>query len=87
LPLLFNFALEYAILKIETNQDGLTLNATHQILVYSDNINMLGRSIHTIKKNTDPVVVPSKGTGLEVNAENTKYITCLETSMQDKITT
>jgi len=87
LPLLFNFALEYAILKIQANQDGLILNATHQISVYADNINMLGRSIHTIKENTDPVVVPSKGTGLEVNAENTKYITCLETSMQDKITT
>jgi len=42
---------------------------------------MLGRSIHTIKKNTDTVVVPSKGTGLEVNVENIKYITCLETSM------
>jgi len=87
LPLPFNFASEYAILKIQANQDGLILNATHQILVYADNINMLGRSIHTIKKNTDPVVVPSKGTSLEVNAENTKYIARLETSMQDKITT
>jgi len=80
LPLLFNFALEYAVWKIQANQDGLILNATHQILVYADNINMLGRSIDTITKNTDTVVVPSKGTGLEVNAENTKYITCLETS-------
>jgi len=87
LPLLFNFSLEYAILKIQANQDGFILNATHQILVYADSINMLGRSIHTIKKNTDPVVAPCKETVLEVNAENTKYITCLETSMQDKITT
>jgi len=87
LPLLFNFALEYAICKIQANQDGLILNATHQILVYADNINMMSRSIHTIKKNKDTVVLPSKETGLEVNAENTKYIKCLETSMQDKITT
>jgi hypothetical protein len=81
LPLFFNFALEYAVWKIQANQDGLILNATHQILVYAYNINMLGRSIHTIKKNTDTVVVPSKGTGLEVNAENTKYFTCFATSM------
>jgi hypothetical protein len=43
---------------------------------------MLGISTHTIK-NTDTLVLPSKGTGLEVNAANIK---CLETSTQDKIT-
>jgi hypothetical protein len=79
LPLFSNFALEYAIWKTQANQDGLILNATHQILVLAD---MLDRSIHTIKKNKDTVVVPSKGAGLEVNAENTKHITCLETSKQ-----
>ena len=76
MPLLVNFALEYAIRKIQAKQDGLKLNGTHQILVYANNINMLGRSVHTIKKNTNTVVVHSKGTGLEVNADNTKYITC-----------
>jgi len=34
----------------------------------------LGRSIHTIKKNTDALVVASKETGLQVNAEKTKYM-------------
>ena len=34
----------------------------------------MDRSIHTIKKNTDALVVSSKETGLEVNADNTKYM-------------
>jgi hypothetical protein len=32
----------------------------------------LGGSIHAIKKNTNPLVVASKETGLEVNADKTK---------------
>jgi len=49
-PLFFNFALEYAIRRVQVNQCGLKLNGTHQILAYADDVNILGGSIHTLKE-------------------------------------
>jgi len=73
-PLFFNFALEYAIRRVQVNQDGLKLNGTHQLLVYADDVNMLGGSVHTIEENGEALIVASKETGLEVNADKTKYM-------------
>ena len=74
LPLLFNFALEYAIRMVEVKQDGLKLNGAHQLLAYTDDINILGGSVHTVKENAEALVVASVETGLEVNVDKTKYL-------------
>ena len=73
-PLLFNFALEYAIKRVHVNQDGLTLNGTHQLLAYADDINILGGSVHTVKENAEALIVATKEIGLEVNADKSKYM-------------
>jgi hypothetical protein len=72
--LLFNFALEYSIRRVQANQEGLKLNGTHQFLVYAHDVGILGGSIHSIKKNAENLVIASKEIGLEVNAEKTKYM-------------
>jgi poly(3-hydroxyalkanoate) synthetase len=51
-PLFFNFALEYAIRRVQANQEDLKLDGTHQLLVYADDFDKLGGRIHTTRENT-----------------------------------
>ena len=53
---------------------GLKLNGTHQLLAYVDDVNILGRSAHTVKGNAESLLVATKEIGLEVNTDKTKYM-------------
>jgi Reverse transcriptase (RNA-dependent DNA polymerase). len=72
--MLFNFALDYANWIAQANQWGLKLNSTYQFLIYADDGNLLGESIHTVQKSTEALLVTSKETGLDVNVKKTKYM-------------
>ena len=51
----------------------MKLNGIHQILVYADEVNILGGSVYTVKKKTEALVA-SKETGIKVSAERSKYM-------------
>jgi hypothetical protein len=52
----------------------LILNGTHQLVVYADDVNILGGSVCTLKKNTETLLVSRKEIGLELNADETNYM-------------
>jgi len=73
-PYLLNFSLEYVIRRVQVTQEGLKLNGTHWFLVYAEEINVEGGSVHTIQKNAEALVVANKEIGPAVNADKTKHV-------------
>jgi len=71
-PLLFNFALQCSIRRVQVNQDGLKLNVTRQLLLHADVVNILGGSLHIIKTNKEALVIARKETGMKVNDDKPK---------------
>jgi hypothetical protein len=66
---------------------GWGTGINYQLLVYADDLNILGDKVNTIKENTGPLSDESKEVGLEVNPKKTNYMLCLVTRMQDKFKT
>jgi hypothetical protein len=53
LPVFLNFALDYAMQKVQTNQEGLKLNGTSQLPIYANHVNLLGEIMHTVMSSTE----------------------------------
>jgi hypothetical protein len=56
------------------HQEGMELNETHHILVCADSVNVFGKHINFVKKNTEALLETSREVGLEVNMEKSKYV-------------
>ena len=82
-PLLFNFALEYTIRRVQVYQDGLKLNGTHQVLVYADYVNVLGGRVHTTRENSEALMLGSKEIRIEVNTDKANYMVMSRIRMHD----
>jgi hypothetical protein len=67
--LLFNFALEYDIRRVQINQDGLKLNGSEQCLIYANDVNILGGTVHSMKNTVGLLVA-----GRMVNSDKTNYM-------------
>jgi hypothetical protein len=52
----------------------MKLDGTHQLLAYTDDINIVAENIDPTKKNAEALLGANKEVGLEVNPEKTKYM-------------
>jgi hypothetical protein len=84
--LLFIFALEYGIRKVQENRMRLKSDRSHQLLAYADDMNLLGDKIDTVRKKTETFIDASKEVGLEINGDKTMHmlLSCHQNARQTR---
>jgi hypothetical protein len=70
----FQHTLEYAIRKVQENQEVLEMNEIHHLLVCTDYVNLLSKNIDVTKSNTGNIVWASKTVGLKIKSERAKFL-------------
>jgi hypothetical protein len=73
-PLLFNFAVKYAIRKVQENQMGLKLKRALQLLVYAQYVTLFGCNVDTMKKSKYVLIDANQEFDLEVNIGITQFV-------------
>jgi hypothetical protein len=73
-------------MRIQVNQESLKVNGTNHLLVCADDLNILGRSMHTIKEKTEALVVACKEIGQDINVRRLSTWSSLKVRIQGKIT-
>jgi hypothetical protein len=63
---------------------GLKLNGAYQLMVWADDVILLGDNIDTMKKNVHTIIDDSKEIGLKYPQIKQSTCSCLVTRMQGK---
>jgi len=80
-----NFVLEYAIMKMQVNQEGMKLSDLNQILVYADNVVLFRQNMNTVQRNAEIILEGSKEIDLELNIDTTKYMNMIRNWNEQQI--
>jgi hypothetical protein len=81
----FCFRTHHLLWWTKKTKEGLKLNETHQLLVYTDDDNLLSKTINIIKKSRKALSDATKEVDLEVNMEKSKYtfMSHIQTTVQN----
>jgi hypothetical protein len=60
-------------MKIQVTVEGLKTETTHHVMLYADDINLLGKYMNTTRRARQYFLLPDKKTHQEVKAKETNY--------------
>jgi hypothetical protein len=83
--MLYNLTIEYLITEVQENRETLESNGTQQMMVCTDDVDLLGENMRTSKQNIKAPLQAEKEVDLEVNAGKRSMWFYLVTKIQDNV--